>query len=196
MKLLPNLILISACCWAASAHAVSCQVATKGPVGGVSANVSCGPAHPPTPPPYGSPYPVSAWFQSLNLGTDPASISAAFPGIVLGTFEMYGTQMNTVIQGMEDRELLLLASGYITNGGDQATLSAYAAQDLDKYNLVRWQAAFSQATVSPAVSSYSPAATASAYFAHPALRVAIKSGWNDERWWHASSGASARSGDY
>jgi hypothetical protein len=50
-KLLLNLIFIGTCCWAASAHAVVCQVAGRGGLGGASPDLLCGPPHPPPPPP-------------------------------------------------------------------------------------------------------------------------------------------------
>lgn len=50
-KLLLNLIFIGTCCWVASAHAVDCQVQTKGGLGGASPDLKCGPTPPPPPSP-------------------------------------------------------------------------------------------------------------------------------------------------
>lgn len=95
---------------------------------------------------------------------------------MIWSFEVNGAAENTVIKGMEDRELLMIATYFIANGGDQATLHQVAAQYLDATNLVRWQAAFTQAQVNPAVGAYSPPATSYAYFTHPALTKQIKGG--------------------
>jgi hypothetical protein len=197
MKLLLKMTLISACCWAASAQAgvpVACN--GTGPVtksgfgaGGIVVNGkggggdNCGPpgggggsTPPPAPAPTSYPMPYPTPIQLPAQGTDIASIEAAFPGIVIWSFETNGSAMNTSIKGMSDRELLVMATYFIQSNGDQATLHYLASQYLDSTNLVRWQAAFSQAQVNPAVGAYSPAATSYAYFNHPALRVQIKGG--------------------
>jgi hypothetical protein len=159
MKLLSKLMLVSACCWGASAQAVSptCRI--------VNGDVVC--PLPPTPPVT----PVMP-----NQGSTVAAIDANFPGIVIWSFQTYSSQMNTIVKSMLDRDLLLIATDFIANNGNQSELSALAATTLDATNLVRWQAAFTQAQVNPAVGAYSPSAISTAYFGHPALRVSIKGG--------------------
>jgi hypothetical protein len=55
-------------------------------------------------------------------------------------------------------------------------LHQLASTYLDATNLVRWQAAFTQAAVTPVVGAYAPGPTASAYLSHPALRAVIHGG--------------------
>jgi hypothetical protein len=82
--------------------------------------------------------------------------------------------MDATIKAMTDNELRLLAKFYIENNGNQTLLAQLAASDLSTTNLVRWQAAFSQAALSPAVALYTMPGTSSAYFAHPALRATVR----------------------
>jgi hypothetical protein len=70
-------------------------------------------------------------------------------------------------------EIYILASFYNANGGDEATLQVIAADSLDATNLVRWQAAFTQALVNPYVGDYSPTPISLKYFAHPGLHTAV-----------------------
>jgi hypothetical protein len=154
VKLLPNLILIGACCWAASAQAlVPCTGANCGP------HTSPPPAPPPAP----------------AQGTTPAQIAADFPAYIIWQFQNAGAGgMEQTITGMTDKELYLLASFFIQNGGYQPTLMQIAAQSLSARNLVRWQAAFTQAVVSPYVGAYAPAPISTTYFAHPGLHAAVR----------------------
>jgi hypothetical protein len=154
MKLLPKLILISACCWAASAQAsVPC---TTSPCGG---HTGPPPAPPPAPP----------------QGTTPAQIAADFPAYIIWQFQNAGAgDMEQTIASMTDMELYMLASFFTENGGDQTVLQQLAAQSLSATDLVRWQAAFTQAIVNPYVGDYSPAPIATTYFAHPGLHAAVR----------------------
>lgn len=113
------------------------------------------------------------------IGTTQAQVDANFPEIILWTFETAGSNpaaLNATIQGMMDRELLILATAFIANNGDQLTLHQLAATYLDSTNLVRWQAAFTQAQVNPFVGVFAPNSVSSAYFSHPALRAVVHGG--------------------
>jgi len=167
MRFLSKLILISTCCWAAGAHAqVSCQVEGRGGLGAVSPDTTCGPPGHPNGPP-----------APPAMGTTPAEIAASFPAIILYNFSWasyYGNSINTTVMGMTDKEIYVLASFYIANGGDEATLQEIAALNLDATNLVRWQAMFTQAIVNPYVGDYSPTPISTKYFAHPGLHAAVR----------------------
>ena len=167
MKLVPKLIIIGACCWAADVYAqVNCNVA-PGPIGGglVSGGASpmtkgpCGPTSPPPPP---------------AQGLTPADIDANFPAYVIWQFRWADIGgMDQTITTMTDKEIYILASFFIQNNGDQSTLQQIAAQTLNATNLVRWQAAFTQAIVSPYVGAYAPTPISTKYFSHPGLRSIV-----------------------
>jgi hypothetical protein len=164
MRLLSKLILIGVCGWAVSAQAVQCNVAPRVGLGGVNPDSNCGIPPPPPPPP--------------AMGTTPAQIAANFPAIIIYNFEyagyyLDGNSMNTTVTSMTDKELYILTSFFIQNGGDEAQLQFVAAQGLDATNLVRWQAAFTQAIVNPYVGDYSPTPIEVKYFAHPGLHTAV-----------------------
>jgi hypothetical protein len=120
---------------------------TKGP---------CGfPPIPPAPPP---------------MGSTQAEIDADFPAYIIWQFQAAGAGgMEQTISSMEDKELWMLASFFLADHGDQATLQAYAAEELSATSLVRWQAAFTQALVNPYVGSFAPTPISLKYFSHPAL---------------------------
>ncbi len=107
-------------------------------------------------------------------GTTPAEIAADFPAYIIWQFESGGTGMDATIKSMTDNELLLLAKYFIANNGNQTLLAQLAATDLSATNLVRWQAAFTQAVLSPAVALYTTPGSSSAYFAHPGLHAAVR----------------------
>lgn len=107
-------------------------------------------------------------------GTTPATVAADFPAYILWQFETGGTAMDATIKAMTDNELLMLAKFFIANNGNQTLLAQLAASDLSTTNLVRWQAAFTQAMLSPAVALYTTPGTSSAYFAHPGLHAAVR----------------------
>jgi hypothetical protein len=112
-------------------------------------------------------------------GDTTAEMDADFPSVVIWTFQTGAqnpTALNATITGMLDRDLLLLATAFINNNGNVAQLHQLASTYLDATNLVRWQAAFTQAAVTPVVSAYAPGSTASAYLGHPALRQVIHGG--------------------
>jgi hypothetical protein len=106
-------------------------------------------------------------------GITPAQIAADFPAYIIWQFETGGTGMDATVKSMTDMELLLLAQFFIANNGNQTLMAQLAASDLSATNLVRWQASFTQAMLSPAVALYTTPGTSSAYFAHPGLKAAV-----------------------
>jgi hypothetical protein len=153
VKLLSKLILISACSWVVSGPAVAL----------------CNPSACPRQPPPALPPPSPP-----AQGVTPAQIAANFPAYIIWQFQNAGAGgMDSTITGMTDKELYILASFFVQNGGNQPLLMQLAAESLSALNLVRWQAAFTQAVVSPYVGAYTPAPISTTYFSHPALRAVV-----------------------
>jgi hypothetical protein len=161
MKLTLILVLVSTSCWAASAHAVACNTAPRAGSPLITPS-GCGVGHDPAPPP-----------AMPTIGDTTAQIDANYPGIVIQAFETFGTAMDARIDNMEDTEVLLLALTFVAANGNQALLHQLAAQNLSAKELVRWQAAFGQAVVSPYVGAYSKAIVAQAYFSQANVGRAI-----------------------
>ncbi|HEY2781075.1 MAG TPA: hypothetical protein VGI90_09865 [Steroidobacteraceae bacterium] len=107
-------------------------------------------------------------------GATPAQVAGYFPAYIIYQFESGGTGMDATIKAMTDKELLLIGQYFIANNGNQTLMAQLAAADLSATNLVRWQAAFTQAALSPAVALYTQPGTSSAYFSHPGLHAAVR----------------------
>jgi hypothetical protein len=177
MKLLPKLILVSACCWAASAQAQQCKITPGG--------LSCPPGSP------GDKWigHLGALMQSLQLrlalpaplpgspsfGTTKAAVHTQFAAVILYNFQN-NTSLNGQISQMAQIELARLSRQYyIESNGNMAPLLAVAAQKLTAANLILIAAAFGQANVDAAVAAYAPAATKATYGASSRMAIMDRS---------------------